>query len=61
MHTPHINYLCPHLGPVPTCPSLPLPLDNNAAGEFEVEDILDSHMHRYGTEYLVKWLSYPVF
>ena len=31
------------------------------AGEFEVEDILDSRLGRSGTEYLVKWLGYPVF
>ena len=46
---------------VPARPPSPLPLDNNAAGEFEDEDILDSHMGHYGTEYLIKWLSYPVF
>ena len=51
----------PHIGPVPTRPPSPLPLNDNAAGEFEVEDILDSCLGCYGTEYLIKWLSYPVF
>ena len=41
-------------------PSL-LPLDDSAAGEFEVEDILDSRLGQSGPEYLVKWLGYPVF
>ena len=57
----HVSYLHPHVGPVPACPPSPLPFDDNAAGEFEVEDILDSHLGSYGTEYLVKWLGYPVF
>ena len=57
----HTSYLYPHIGPVPPCPPLPLPLDDEAAGEFEVEDILDSHLGRSGTEYLVKWLGYTFF
>ena len=54
----YVSYLHPHIGPVPPCPPSPLPLDDNAAGEFEVEDILDTHLGCYGTEYLVKWLVY---
>ena len=57
----HVSYLRPHIGPLPPCPPPPLPLDDEAAGEFEVEDILDSRLGRSGTEYLVKWLGYPVF
>ena len=49
------------MGPVPPHPPLPLPLDDDAAGEYKVESILDSHLDCYGTEYLVKWPSYPVF
>ena len=49
------------MGPVPPCPPLPLPLKDSAAGEFEVEDILDSHLGHSGPEYLVKWLGYSVF
>ena len=57
----HVSYLHPHIEPVPACPPSPLPLDANAADEFEVEDILDSHLGCYGTEYLIKWLGYPIF
>ena len=57
----YVSYLCPHVGPVPPCPPSPLPLDDNAAGEFEVKDILKSRLGCSGTEYLVKWLGYPVF
>ena len=57
----YFSYLCPHVGPVPARPPSPLPLDDNAAGEFEVEEILDSCLDHYGTEYLVKWLGYPTF
>ena len=35
--------------------------NDEAAGEFEVEGILDSHLGCSGTKYLVKWLGYPVF
>ena len=57
----YINYLHPHIGPVfPYLPS-PLPLDDNAAGEFKVEDILYSRLGCYGTEYLVKWLRISCF
>ena len=59
--TLYSSYLHPHIGPVPTHPFLPLLLDDDAAGEFNVEDILDSHLGCYGTEYLIKWLSYPIF
>ena len=57
----YVSYLHPHIGPVPPYPPPPLPLDDEAAGEFEVEDILDSCLGCSGTEYLVKWLGYPVF
>ena len=57
----HVSYIRPHVGAVPTRLPSPLPLYDDAAGEFEVEDILDSRLGRYGTEYLVKWLGYPVF
>ena len=50
----HVSYLHPHVGPVPPCPPSPLQLDDNAAGEFEVKDILDSCLGCYGTEYLIK-------
>ena len=33
----YINYLHPHIVPVPTCPPPPLPLNDAVAGEFEVE------------------------
>ena len=57
----YVSYLCPHVGPIPPCCPLSLLLDDEAADEFEVEDILNSHLGRYGTKYLVKWLGYPVF
>ena len=57
----HVSYLRPHVGPVPPSPPAPLPLDDDAAGEYEVEDILDSRSCRSGPEYLVKWVGYPVF
>ena len=34
---------------------MPLPLDDDAAGEYEVEDVLDSYLGHYRTEYLTKW------
>ena len=57
----YISYLHPHVGPVPAHSPSPLPLDDNAAGEFELKDILDSCLGCYGIEYLVKWLGYPIF
>ena len=57
----HVNYLWPHVGPVPASPPAPLPLDDAAGGEYGVEDILDSRIGRSGPEYLVKWMGYPVF
>ena len=56
-----MSYLHPHIGPV--CPGTlpPLLLNDDAAGEYEVEDILDSHLGHYGTKYLVKWLNYSIF
>lgn len=38
----HINYLCPHKGPALPQPIVPFPLDDVAAGEYKVENILDS-------------------
>ena len=40
----HASYLRPHYGPAPPLPPAPLSLDDVAAGEYEVEDILDSHI-----------------
>ena len=57
----YVGYLHPHVGPVPPCTPPPLTFDDEAAGEFEVEDILNSHLGRSGTEYLVKRLVYPIF
>ena len=57
----HVSYLHAHVGPVPTYPPSPLPLDDDTAGEVQVEGILDSHLGCYGTEYLIKWLEYLVF
>ena len=57
----HVSYLHPHVGPVPTHPLSPLLFDDDTAGEFEVEDILDSYLGGYGAECIVKWLGYPVF
>ena len=57
----YISYLHPHVGPVPTHLPPPLLLNDAAAGEFKVEDSLDSHLGHYGTKYFVKWLGYPVF
>ena len=57
----HISYFRPHLGPAPPLPPAPLPLDNVVAVEYEVEDILGSHLGHSRPEYLVKWLGYPVF
>ena len=50
----HVSYLRPHIRTVPTHPPSPLPLNENAAGEFEVEDILDSCLGHSVTEYIVK-------
>ena len=46
---------------VSTRPPSPIPLDDDAADEFKVEDILDSCLGCYGTKYIVKWLGYPAF
>ena len=54
----HATYLQPHLGPALCLP--PAPLDDVAAGEYKVKDILDLCMSCFGPEYLVKWLGYPV-
>ena len=56
----HVSYLWPHLGPTPPLPPAPLPLDDVAAREYEVEDILDSSLGHSRPEYLFKWLGYPV-
>ena len=50
----HVSYLRPHLGPAPPLPPAPVPLDDVAAGEYEVEDILDSHLGHFKLDYLVK-------
>ena len=55
----HVSYLRPHLGPAPPLPPAPLPLDDVAAGEYEVEDILDSHLGHSGPEYLVEMAWIP--
>ena len=57
----YVGYLWPHQGPAPPLPPAPLPLDDVAAGEYKVEDILDFHLGLSGPEYLVKWLGYAVF
>ena len=57
----HVSYLHPQVGPTPLCPSPPFPLDDEVAGEFEIEDILDSRLDHSGTKYPVKWLGYLVF
>ena len=56
-----VSYLQPHLGPAPLLPPTPLPLDDAAAGEDKVEDILDLCIGHYFPDYLVKRLGYPVF
>ena len=50
----NVSYLQPHYGPVPPLLPAPLQLDDVAAGEYEVEDILDSRLVYFGPEYLVK-------
>ena len=57
----HVSCLWPHLGPAPPLPPAPLPLNDVVAGEYKVENILDSCKGHYGPEYLVKWLGYSVF
>ena len=57
----YISYLHHHVGQVPTHPPSPVLLNDDGAGEFEVKDILDSRLGRYGTEYLINWLDYLVF
>ena len=44
----YISYFHPHVGPVPTHPPPPLLLNNDAAGKFEVKDILNSYLDCYG-------------
>ena len=57
----YVSYLHPHVGPVLPHPLPPLLLNDDAAGEYEVEDILDSRLGCYGTKYLIKCLRNPVF
>ena len=57
----HISYLWPHLRPTPPSPPAPLPLDDVATGEYEVDAILYSFIGHFSPDYLVKWLGYPVF
>ena len=57
----HASCLRPHVGPAPTRPPPVFPLADASDPEYEVEDILDSRVCRGSTEYLVKWLGYPIF
>ena len=57
----YVSCLPPHVGPAPPLPPVQLPLNDVAAGEYEVEDILDSYLGHSSFKYLVKWLRYPVF
>ena len=57
----HVSCLWPHLGPALPLPPVPLPLDDIAAGEYKVKDILGSRIGHFGPEYHVKWLGYLVF
>ena len=50
----HVSYLLPHLGPAPSLPRATLPIDDMAAGEYEIDEILDLHMGHSRPEYLVK-------
>ena len=49
------------MGPTPPLPWAPILLNDAAAGEYEVDDILDSRIGHSSPEFLVKWLGYPVF
>ena len=57
----YISYLQTHLGPAPPLPTAPLLFDHTAAGEYELEDILDSCIGHFETKYLIKLIGYPVF
>ena len=57
----YVSYLQPHLGPAPPLPPAPLPLDDVAAGEYEVEGILNLCLGHSGSKYLVKWLGCALF
>ena len=57
----HASCLRPHVGPAPTRLPPIFPLADASDPEYEVEDILDSCICRGSTEYLVKWLGYPIF
>ena len=50
----YVSYLQPHLGPAPPLPTAPLLLDHTAAGEYELEDSLDSCIGHFETEHLIK-------
>ena len=56
-----VGYLQPHQGPAPPLPPASLPLDDVTAGEYKVEDILESYIAHSGHEYLVKQLGYLAF
>ena len=50
----YISCLWPRLGLALPLPPVSLPIENAAAGEYKVEDILDSHMGDFKPEYLMK-------
>ena len=57
----HVIHLQTHLKPALPLSPAPLPLDNDAAARYEVENILDSCMGHSIPGYLMIWLDYPVF
>ena len=57
----YVSYLRAQVGPVPTLPPAPLPLDDATSGKHNLEDILYLCIGHSGTEYLMKCLCYPVF
>ena len=57
----YVSYLWLNVGPTLSLPLAPLPLDNVAAGKYEVKDILDSCICHSSPEYLVKCLGNPEF
>ena len=57
----HVSSLRGHHGPPPSRPPPIFPVADSSQPEYEVEDILAQRIHRGKTQYLVKWLGYPVF
>lgn len=57
----HVSQLWPYLDPSPLhdIPARPPPIEVEGTPEYEVESILDKQIHRWRTEYLVRWLGYP--